>query len=146
MDYFASGNSDPLLTEASKAMAFDFALAALTMIPWSERNCYEKYPVLPAETWKDDRSACEVVGNVIRPDRALNRHEVDRVTEELSAKTLSECGLTLKSTHDLRQHLRLDQKAKQVHVYHHVGFLKASLRARHGSAFEAINQSFLTTS
>lgn len=129
-EYFASHTNGTRLTDASRNQAFDLALSALTMVPFSRRNRFHKqYPILAPETWQDDRPAQLVLQNAIKAERPLSKIEACSVTHELSAARLEEYGIDIVGTSDLRQHLAFDSESKRLHIFQQVGFLKAHLRA-----------------
>lgn len=133
--YFDNHSSGTKLTGASKSQAFDLALGALTMVPFSNRNRYhQQYPILAPEVWPDNQSAQFVMQNAIKAERPLSRDEVCLVTRKLSAAKLEKCGITILGSNDLRQHLSYDSTARRLYVFQHAGFLRAHLAARSGQS------------
>ena len=57
---------------------------------------------------------------------------LDMKSELKAIKLKKRLDISLRPTHDLRNHLRLDRKSNTLEIYHHIGFLKEQLRATKG--------------
>ncbi|KAI0974901.1 hypothetical protein F4678DRAFT_421199 [Xylaria arbuscula] len=57
-----------------------------------------------------------------------------RKSQLRATKLKKRLNLTFRPTHDIRDHLRLDIRRNELHIFHYVSFLKENLRARKDSS------------
>ncbi|KAI1423454.1 hypothetical protein F5Y12DRAFT_798300 [Xylaria sp. FL1777] len=62
-----------------------------------------------------------------------------RKTQLRTTKLMKHLNLKFYPTHDIRDHLRLDLRHRELHVFHYDSFLKENLRAKNSSYFNLIN-------
>lgn len=129
--YFEDRDSHINLTDASKRRVFDLALHTQAMLPCEDWNPFQdRHITYVPETWRDDETACELVERAQPIGRPLDREEVRKIAQKVSAEKLRRCGMEITGTDDIRQHLCVDTKGRVVYIFHHSGFLKANLKAQ----------------
>ncbi|RYP28250.1 hypothetical protein DL767_007300 [Monosporascus sp. MG133] len=135
-EYFSSRveENEPPLSDQHRA--FNLAMRAMAMV----NCCIENQAGGLLESgeepsvWRSDKSLHEFISSTfpMRDHPSLN--EKDESAPDIKAgltatKLKKVAGLKFKGTNDLRNHLKLDQKAGIVEIYHHTSVLKEHLMA-----------------
>ncbi|KAH7083871.1 hypothetical protein FB567DRAFT_581361 [Paraphoma chrysanthemicola] len=123
------GTSQPI--DVEKGRAFDLAFSTLTMIPCSESNHHlNSEPIAVWVTWKNDQTAEQLVRSTIPKATFMDPGIACRVLQSVSAEQLELAKIKIVATHKFHKHLYFDPRLRVVHIFVHVGFLRATLNAR----------------
>jgi hypothetical protein len=145
--YFSArdgGQNVPPVVDQDRA--FNLAVGIMTMINCSTTKQSSGFLELGSEAiaWREGVAFAQFIEDAFpktnHPSLNDNQssHKSRNVKAALAAKRLRRiAGLRFQATDDLRNHLRLDQEAGILQIYHHTAFLKESLIATRQSSNNA---------
>lgn len=133
---FKNDTCQRLPSLADRERAINLAVKVMTMVNCSAQRQSSGLLEhgLSQTPWRSDVTFSQFIAVIfpVTDHPSLNDDDLKRsidIKAALMAKKLKKrVGLKLKTTDDLRRHLRLDRKSRVVEIYHHTAFLKEHLR------------------